>query len=74
MCVCVCVCACVLSRFSCVQLCETMDCSPPGSSVYDILQARILLYICNKNKFHKKSKNLTYICGFDQLHSGNKGK
>ena len=32
---------CVLSCFSHVQLCEAMDCSPPGSSVHGILQARI---------------------------------
>ena len=30
---CVCVYACVLSRFSCVQLYDPMNCSPPGSSV-----------------------------------------
>ena len=28
--------------FSHVQLCDSMDCSPPGSSVHGILQARIL--------------------------------
>ena len=33
------VCACVLNR---VQLCDPMDCHPPGSSVHVILQARIL--------------------------------
>ena len=33
------VCACLLSG---VQLCNPMDCSPPGSSVHGILQARIL--------------------------------
>ena len=27
---------------SCLTLCNTMDCSPPGSSVHEILQARIL--------------------------------
>ena len=27
---------------SCVWLCDPMDCSPPGSSVHGILQARIL--------------------------------
>ena len=27
---------------SCLILCSSMDCSPPGSSVYGILQARIL--------------------------------
>ena len=39
-------CACVLSRFSHVQLCTApMDCSPPGSSVFGILQARILEWV-----------------------------
>ena len=32
----------LLSRFSCVQLCDPTDGSPPGSSVPGILQARIL--------------------------------
>ena len=32
----------VLSRVSPVQLCEPMDCSPPGSSAHGILQARKL--------------------------------
>ena len=27
---------------SCVRLCNSMDCSPPGSSIHGILQARIL--------------------------------
>ena len=27
---------------SCLTLCNTMDCSPPGSSVHGILQSRIL--------------------------------
>ena len=27
---------------SCMALCDPMDCSPPGSSVHRILQARIL--------------------------------
>ena len=37
--------ACVLSRFSRVRLFATMDCSPPGSSVQGILQARILEWV-----------------------------
>ena len=41
-CVCVCVCVSVLNHFSCVSLCNPMDCSPPGSSVHGTLQARIL--------------------------------
>ena len=29
----------------CLILCDPMDCSPPGSSVYGILQARILEWV-----------------------------
>ena len=36
-CVCVCVC--------CVQLCNTMDCSLPGSSVHQILHAELLEWV-----------------------------
>ena len=32
----------VLVAQSCLTLCNSMDCSPPGSSVHGILQARIL--------------------------------
>ena len=30
---------------SCLTLCDTMECSPPGSSVHGILQARILQWV-----------------------------
>ena len=30
---------------SCLTLCDLMDCSPPGSSVHGILQARILEWV-----------------------------
>ena len=30
---------------SCLTLCDPMDCSPPGSSVDEILQARILEWV-----------------------------
>ena len=30
---------------SCSTLCDTIDCSPPGSSVHEILQARILEWV-----------------------------
>ena len=36
---------CMLSRFSCVWLWDTVDCSLPGSSVQGILQARILEWV-----------------------------
>ena len=32
----------VLVTRLCLTLCDTMDCSPPGSSVHGILQAKIL--------------------------------
>ena len=35
----------MLSCFSHVRLCDPMDCSPPGSSVHGILQARILEWV-----------------------------
>ena len=35
----------VLNCFSCVWLCNPMDCSPPGSPVHGILQARILEWV-----------------------------
>ena len=30
---------------SCLSLCDPLDCSPPGSSVHGILQARILEWV-----------------------------
>ena len=44
-CVCVCVCVYVLATQSCLTLCNPMDCSSPGSSVYQNLQARILEWV-----------------------------
>ena len=38
----VCVCVCEVAQ-PCPTLCDPVDCSPPGSSVHEILQARILL-------------------------------
>ena len=35
----------VLVTQSCLTFCDPMDCSPPGSSVHWILQARILEWI-----------------------------
>ena len=35
----------VLVIQSCPTLCDPMDCSPPGSSVYGILQARVLEWV-----------------------------
>ena len=35
----------VLIAPSCLTLCNSMDCSSPGSSVHEILQARILEWV-----------------------------
>ena len=35
----------VLVAQSCLTLCDLMDCSPPGSSVYGILQAGIMEWV-----------------------------
>ena len=42
--VCVCVCVCLRTQ-SCPTLCEPKNCSPPGSSVCEISQARILEWV-----------------------------
>ena len=38
-------CVCANSLHSCLTPCNPMDCSPPGSSVHGILQARILEWV-----------------------------
>ena len=38
-------CICVLVAQSCLTLCDPMDCSPPGSSVHGVSQARILEWV-----------------------------
>ena len=35
----------MLSYFNWIQLCDPVDCSPPGSSIHGILQARILEWV-----------------------------
>ena len=35
----------VLVAWSCLTLCDAMDCSPPDSKVHGILQARILEWV-----------------------------
>ena len=43
--VCMCACMCAKSPQSCLTFSDAMDCSPPGSSVYGILQARALEWV-----------------------------
>ena len=39
-----CMCACMLSQ-SCLTLCDLIDCTSKGSSIYEILQARLLEWV-----------------------------
>ena len=58
-CVCACVCVCVLVTQSCPTLCNTMDCSPPGSSVHRISQAKILEWVAisfSRGSSHREIK------------------
>ena len=57
--------ACMLSHFSCVQLCDSMDWSLPGSSVHGILQGRILEWVAtssSKESFWPRDQTCT-SCG-----------
>ena len=38
----------------CPTLCDSMDCNPPGSSVYGILQARILEWVATSSSNGRK--------------------
>ena len=56
--------ACTFSHFSHVWLCNPMDCSQPGSSVYGILQARILEWVAiSFSKGFSRPRNWTHISG-----------
>ena len=55
----------LLSRFSCVRLCDPIDSSPPGSPVPGILQARTLEWVAisfsNAWKWKVKVKSLSRV-------------
>ena len=47
---------------SCLTLCNTMDCSPPGSSVHGILQERILQWVVMpSSRGSSQSRNRTHV-------------
>ena len=46
---------------SCPTLCTPMDCSPPGSSVHGILQARILEGVFPSSRGSNRPRGLTSI-------------
>ena len=50
---------------SCLTLCHPMDCSPPGSSVHGILQARILEWVAmpSSRRFSRPRDQIrVYLC------------
>ena len=50
---------------SCLTLCNPMDCSPPGSSVHGILQARILKWVavlfCRGSSQSRDRTHVSYV-------------
>ena len=54
----------VLVTPSCLTLCDPMDCSPPGSSVHGILQARILEWVAIPfSRGSSQAKDRTWVSG-----------
>ena len=54
----------VLVVQSCLTLCEPVDCSPPGSSVHGILQARILEWVAmpsSRGSSHPGSESASFL-------------
>ena len=58
---------CTQSLQSCLTLCNPMDCSPPGSSVYGILQAGILEWVAisssGRSPWLRDQTCISYIAG-----------
>ena len=47
---------------SCLTLCDPVDCSPPGSSVHGILQARILKWVAmSSSKGSSRLRDQTHV-------------
>ena len=54
-------CVCAKSLQSCPTLCDPVDCSPPGSSVHEILRTRILEWVAilfSRGSFQSRSPAL----------------
>ena len=55
------VCVHAKSLQSCPTLCDPMDCSPPGSSVHGIFQARILEWVAIPSSRGSRLRNQTSL-------------
>ena len=56
---------CVLVAQSCPTLCNPIECSPPGPSVHEILQARTLEWVAtsfSKRNYRKKQSEVAQSC------------
>ena len=53
---------CMLSHFSCIWLCNPVDCILPGSSIHGILQARILEWVAMpSSRGSSQPRNQTWV-------------
>ena len=58
---CVCVYVCSVAQL-CLNLCDPIDCSPPGSSVHGIFQARILEWVdISYSRGSSQPRNCAYV-------------
>ena len=57
-------CACMLSHFSHFWLFNAVDCSPPGSSVHGILQARTLEWVVSSSRRSSPPRDQTHVSCF----------
>ena len=67
----------VLVAQSCPTLCDPVDCSPPGSSVHGILQARILEWVViplSKGSSQPRDRTQVSVLWADSLPSEPPGK
>ena len=58
-------CMCAKLLQSCLTLCDPKDCSPPGSSVHGILQARntgVVCHACLQGIFPTQGPNQRLLC------------
>ena len=66
-------CTCLRAKVtqSCPALCDPMDCSPPGSSVHGILQARILEWVARpSSRGTSRPRNRTHVSYVSRISSG----
>ena len=60
------ICMCSVTQ-SCPTVCDPMDCSPPGSSVHGIFQARILEWVAisfsRESSWHRDPTHFSWIAG-----------